>query len=70
MGNENDFMWDINTPILNKDGNGVTHIVLEPAKSSIKTISSNNDANAEMEELFDDFKHKIVDIISRETNKK
>ena len=67
---ENDFSWNVNKSISNKDENSVTPIVLEPTKYSTKINSLNSDAKAEMEELFDEFKHKISDIILRETNKK
>ena len=70
MDHENDFSWNANKSVSNKDDNGVTPIVLGPVKAPIKTISSHSDAKAEMEELFEEFKHKIADIISRESNKK
>ena len=70
MGHENDFSWNVNKSVSNNNKNGVAPIVLEPSKDSINTISSHSDAKAEMEELFEEFKHKIADIISRETNKK
>ena len=70
MGRENDFSWNVNKSVSNKDDNGVTPIVLGPEKDSIRTISSHSDAKAEMEELFEEFKYRIAEIISRETNKK
>ena len=70
MGRENDFSWNVNKSVPNKDDNGVTPIVLGPEKDSIRTISSHSDAKAEMEELFEEFKYRIAEIISRETNKK
>lgn len=70
MGRENDFSWNINKSVSNKDDNEATPVVLGPDKASISTISSHSDTKAEMEELFEKFKHRIADIISRETNKK
>ena len=70
MGRENDFSWNVNKSVSDKDGNRVTPIVSGPAKVSVRAISSHSDAKAEMEELFEEFKHKIADIISRESNKK
>ena len=70
MEHKNDFSWNVNKSVSNKSGNRVTPIVSGPAKVSTRAISSHSDAKAEMEELFEEFKHKIADIISRETNKK
>ena len=70
MVHENDFTWNANKSVSNKDDNEATPIVLGPVKDSIKPISSHSDAKAEMEELFEEFKHKIADIISRESNKR
>jgi len=70
MGNENDFSWNVNKSVSNKDANRVTPVVSGPAKVSTRAISSNSDAKAEMEELFEEFKHRIAELISRETNKK
>ena len=70
MERENDFSWNVNKSVSNKDDNKVVPVDLGPAKSSIKTPPSHNDAKAEMEELFENFKHRIADIIYRETDKK
>ena len=70
MERENDFSWNVKKSISNKDDNRVTPIVSGPAKDSVKTISPNSDIKAEMEELFDEFKRRIADIIFKETNKK
>lgn len=70
MEHEKDFSWNVNKSISNKDDNEVTPIVSEHAKDPIKTTSSNIDTKAEMEELFEEFKQRVADIIHRETNKK
>ena len=69
MKRENDFSWNVNKSVSNKDDNKVTPIVSGLAKDSVKTISPNSDTKAEMEELFDEFKRRIADIIFREKNK-
>ena len=70
MGHENDFTWNVNKSVSNESDNRVTPIVSGPAKVSTRAISLHSDAKAEMEELFEEFKHRIAEIISRETNKK
>lgn len=70
MGHENDFSWNVKKSVSNEGGNRVTPIVSGPAKVSMRSVSSHSDAKAEMEELFEEFKHRIADIMSRETNEK
>ena len=70
MEHKNDFSWNVNKSVSNEGGNRVTPIVSGPAKVSIRTVSSHSDAKAEVEELFEEFKHRIAEIISRESNQK
>ena len=69
MGREDDFSWKVSKSVSNERSGKIVAILPEQNKETFGMTLHNPAARAEMEELFEDFKHRIADLISRETNK-
>ena len=73
MNDDGDFIWDESDSTSNNISGEFVPIRSKTIDKSIKKAEKGAphiDVNAEIDELVETFKHKIADIIFRETNKK